>query len=85
MDAGGQEPGRALFADGNWERYRVREVAELLVGILLTGILALRSIELADRLSADFKHPVLDAVLLVFTGAAGTLNEHERAFGHENR
>ena len=53
----------------------------LLVGILLAGILAFRSIELADRLSADFKHPVLDAVLLVFTGADGTLNEHERAFG----
>ena len=57
------------------------QVDRLLVGVLLAGILAFRSIELADRLSADFKHPVLDAVLLVFTRADGTLNEHERAFG----
>ena len=57
------------------------QVDRLLVGVLLAGILAFRSIELADRLSADFKHPVLDAVLLVFTGADSTLNKHERALG----
>ena len=55
-------------------------MGELLVSILL-AVLAFRAIEFADRFGTDFKHTVLDAVLLVFTRADGTLNEHERAFG----
>ena len=55
-------------------------MGELLVSILL-AVLAFRAIEFADRFGTDFNHMVLDAVLLVFTGADSTLNKHERAFG----
>ena len=52
-------------------------MGELLVGILLAAVLAFRAIEFADRFGTDFNHTVLDAVLFVFTGADGTLHEHE--------
>ena len=44
----------------------------LLGGVLLAYFLALSAVELADGLGANFEHAVLDAVLLVFTGADGT-------------